>query len=138
MKILVFNWRDNKHPLAGGAEVALLEHAMYWQKKGASVTWFCSNYSGARREEMIKGITYIRKGSQYTVHLQAFLYLINSKTNKFDIIIDNFHFIPFFTPLYCKQTKIIAFIHEVAGKVWYKNLPKIPATIGYYLEPWYF
>jgi glycosyltransferase involved in cell wall biosynthesis len=137
MKILILNWRDFKHPLAGGAELALVKHAEFWQKKGAKITWFCSNYPGAKGTETINGITYLRKGSQYTVHLFAFFYLVK-RTTQFDIIIDNFHFIPFFTPFYCNKTKIIAFIHEVAGKVWYKNLPKIPAFIGYSLEPWYF
>jgi glycosyltransferase involved in cell wall biosynthesis len=138
MKILILNWRDIYHPLAGGAELALLQHVTYWQEKGASVTWLCSKYPNAKKEEVIDGIRYIRKGSQYTVHLNAFFYLLRSRITTFDIVIDNFHFIPFFTPFYCKKSKIIVFIHEVAGKIWYKNLPKIPATIGYLLEPLYF
>ena len=137
MKILVLNWRDSKHPLAGGAEFALLKHVESWQKKGAIITWFCANYPDTQGKETIRSIAYIRKGSQYTVHIFAFFYLIRRR-NQFDIIIDNFHFIPFFTPLYCNKSNIIAFIHEVAGKVWFKNLPRIPAAIGYFLEPWYF
>lgn len=138
MKILVLNWRDNRHPLAGGAELALLKHVQYWQKKGAVITWFCASYPGAKKEEVVDGIRYIRKGSQYTVHILAFLYFSGLKIKQFEIVIDNFHFIPFFTPLYCEKNKIISFIHEVAGAIWFKNLPKLPATIGYFFEPFYF
>lgn len=137
MKILVLNWRDMKHPLSGGAEVSLLEHVKYWQKKGADITWFSSGFKSAKKEEIIDGIKFIRAGSHYTVHFQAFLYLLQNK-KQFDLIVDNFHFIPFFTPLYVRKTKILAFIHEIAGKVWYKNLPILPAFFGFHAEPLFF
>ena len=52
-----------------------------------------------------------------------------------DVIIDCFHFIPFFTPLYIKNKTIIALINEVAGKIWFENLPFPLAYVGYKLEP---
>ena len=135
MNILILNWRDPKHPLAGGAEIALQEHALYWKKMGADITWFGSSFVGAMQKESVKGITYLRKGSHYTVHWWAFWLYATGKLQKFDVVIDCFHFVPFFTPLYIKKTKIVGLIHEVAKEVWFRNMPWLFAKIGYHVEP---
>lgn len=132
------NWRDIKHPLSGGAEICLLEHAKYWHKKGIKIIWFSSLFPGAMPQEYIGGVNYIRMGNHFTVHLFAFWYYIRHLRNKIDIVVDNFHFIPFFTPLYINNKKIIAFIHEVAGAVWFLNLPFPFALLGYKIEPFFF
>jgi glycosyltransferase involved in cell wall biosynthesis len=138
MTILILNWRDIKHPLSGGAESSLFEHAKYWQKHGASVIWFTSSFPGAQKEEIIDNIRIIRKGSQFTVHIHAFVHFNSFLKDKIDIIIDNFHFIPFFTPLYAGNKKIIAFIHEPAREAWFKNINIVVALLGYVLEPLFF
>ncbi len=138
MNILILNWRDPLHPLAGGAEISLLEHAKYWNKQGANVTWFASSFSGAQKEEVFNEIKIIRRGSHFTVHIMFFLHWLRYKVDDYDVIIDCFHFLPFFTPLFLKRKKIIAFIHEVAGKVWYLNLYYPLAWVGYHLEPYFF
>jgi glycosyltransferase involved in cell wall biosynthesis len=138
MKILILNWRDVRHPLAGGAEYSLSEHAKYWQKKGAEVIWFSSQFRGGTKEDVIDDIKIIRRGSHYTVHVWAFLYYINKKTEDIDIVVDSFHFIPFFTPLYMRKSKKLALINEVAGDVWFQNLPFVFAAIGNFIEPFFF
>lgn len=138
MNILILNWRDPKHPLAGGAEISLLEHAKYWQKKGATITWFASSFPGATESEHYQGIYFMRKGSHYTVYLWAYKYYLHGLFQKFDKVVDSFHFLPFFTPLYMPKKKIIALINEVAGKVWFANLLLPFAVMGYMLEPLFF
>lgn len=138
MIILILNWRDIRHPFSGGAEASLFEHAKYWKKRKNEVIWFSSSFQGAKKEETIDGIKFIRKGSHYTAHIWAYLYYISHKFGSVDMVIDSFHFIPFFTPLYMKSKKIISLINEVAGKVWFANLPYIFAFIGYRLEPLFF
>ena len=135
MNILVLNWRDPKHPLAGGAEISLLHHVRYWQKKGHTITWFASGYPNAKKKEVFEGINIIRAGSHYTVSLHFFYNWIRSKFRDSDIIIDCFHFFPFFTPLYVKEKTIIALINEVAGNVWFDNLFFPLALIGFKIEP---
>lgn len=138
-RILILNWRDPQHPLAGGAEISLMEHAKYWKSKGAEITWFASSFKDARSEEVdSNGIQVIRKGTHYTVHFWAYIFYKVGNLSKYDIVIDCFHFIPFFTPFYMKNTKIIAMIHEVAGRIWYKNMPFLVAFVGYHLEPLFF
>src|SRR5690606_30171460 len=123
----------------GGAEISLLEHAKYWQRHGAEVTWVASSYKGAKKEEKKDGIIYRRKGSHSSVHFLFFIsYILQPSTYNHELVVDNFHFLPFFTPLFIKKKKIIALINEVAGKVWFANLPYPLAWLGYKLEPFIF
>ncbi len=137
MKILILSWRDIKNPLAGGAEISLFEHTKCWKKEGADIIWFSSCFKKAKSEEEIEGIKFIRKGSHYTTHFWAFLFYIRGKFGRIDVIIDSFHFIPFFTPFYVrdKKIRIIALINEVAGKLWFCNAAFPLANIGYHIEP---
>lgn len=138
MNILILNWRDPSHPLAGGAELSLLEHAKHWKKKGADVTWFSSSFNNAAREDKIDGIKIIRYGSHFTVHLYAFVYYLKKGFRDIDIVIDCFHFVPYFSPLYFKNKKIIAWINEPAKNAWFKNIIFPFSLIGYLLEPLFF
>lgn len=140
MNILVFSWRDPKHPLAGGAEQVMHEHMKGWIAAGHSVTLFASRFADCSREETIDGIHIIRRGIQYWgVQILGALYYILGKHEKYDLVVDQFHGIPFFTPVYVRVPKL-AVIQEVAREVWLRNdLPfpfdKMIGIIGYLGEP---
>ena len=136
MNILILNWRDPKNPKSGGAEIVTMEHAKAWVKNGHSVTWFTSKFKDAKNEEKIQGINIVRRGNFITVYFLAPLYYFFSK-NKFDLVIDEIHGLPFFTPLYVRQPKI-AFIHEVADEIWDFMYPFPINKIGKAIEPLYF
>ena len=141
--ILILSWRDPKHPNAGGAEQVTLEHAKAWIGKGHRVSWFASFFEKAKETEEISGVNIIRKGKQFAdVQVRAFFWYVFGKHPEFDLVIDQFHGIPFFTPFYVK-TKILAFIHEVAGDVWMLNpwpwpFNKIVGYLGFKFEPLFF
>lgn len=116
MTILLFNWRDTKNPKAGGAEVVTQEFAKGWVKKGFRVIWFTSSFRGALRNERVGGVEIVRQGNFITVFLLAPFYYFSHR-REIDIVIDEIHGLPFFTPLYVKKP-IIAFIHEVAAEIW--------------------
>jgi len=143
MNILIFSWRGPGHPNEGGAEQVTHEHAKAWIQAGHRVTLFTSTYPGAKENETIDGINVIRKGGQILmVQFQAFFWYLTKARNNFDLVIDHFHGIPFFTPLYVRIKKI-AVIHEVAKNVWDLNpLRKpfnlIPKYIVKPLEPYIF
>lgn len=143
MNILMFSWRGHGHPLSGGAEQTTIAHASAWAKAGHKVTLFTSNFFGARRVEYIKGVRIIRQGDQFfMVKIYAMLWYLFKNKENFDLVVDEFHGIPFFTPLYVR-TKKLGFIHEISQKVWSLNYwPKpfnlIPAVIGRIGEPWVF
>ncbi len=137
MKITILNWRDTRHPLAGGAEISLFEQAKYWQKRGAEITWYSSHFPNGQKEETNEGIRVIRTGSHYTTHLCTF-FLYKKNICASDLVIDSFHFVPFFTPFYVKKPKIIALINEPAKHVWFKNLYPPFSLIGFLLEQFFF
>jgi len=137
MNILILNWRDIKSPLAGGAEIATHEYAKGWVKAGHKVTQFSSSFTGGKPFEEIDGIKIIRKGNHYTVHLHAFFYYITALRGKINLVVDEFHFIPFFTPLYV-HTQKIGFIHEIAKELWFENKSFPISILGYFLEPFFF
>ncbi len=125
MNILILSWRGIGHPNAGGAEIVTHEHAKGWVKAGHQVILFTSYFPDAKREEVIDGIEIKRYGRQMLgVQWEAFKWYLFGVHCKFDLVIDQFHGIPFFTPFYVRSKKI-AFIHEVAKEVWRLNsLPK--------------
>ncbi len=140
LKILIFSWRGPGHPNSGGAEISTHEHAKGWVRAGHSVTLFTSFYLGAKEEELIDGVKVIRSGPQTLgVQIEAFNWYCFKNHPKFDLVIDQFHGIPFFTPLYVKVKKL-GFIHEVTKEVWRLNPWPIPlnfmvAILGTLLEP---
>lgn len=138
LNILILSWRGPGHPHVGGAEIVTFEHAKAWVKAGHKVTLFTSFYNGAKVKELLNGVNIIRKGgAEFSVKFFACIWYLFRDHEKFDIVVDEFHGIPFFTPLYIR-TKKIAFIHEVAKEVWFLNYNTLKASIGYYLEPWIF
>ncbi len=138
MNILIFSWRGPGHPNFGGAELVTHEHAKAWVKKGHKVTLFTSSFKGAKEKEKIDGVKIIRKSSEFIgVHFHAFFWYLFFQHPKYDLVIDHFHGIPFFTPLYVRVKKL-AFIHEAAKEVWFLNYNFLIAIIGYYLEPFIF
>lgn len=136
MNILILNWRDPKNPQAGGAEIVTHEHAKAWAAAGHHVTWFAAAFQDCLKEEIIDGVTIVRKGNWLTVYLLAPFYYLFHKKN-IDIVIDEIHGIPFFTPLYVKKPKI-AFIHEVAAEIWDYMYPFPLNVLGKFIEPIYF
>ena len=143
MNILILSWRGPGHPNEGGAEQVAHEHAKAWVKAGHEVTLFTSYFKGAKKKDLIGGVKIIRSGDQFFgVKWKAFCWYLFTKHPKFDLVVDEFHGIPFFTPLYVRTRKL-AFIHEAAKEVWKLNpWPKpfnlVPAFLGTFFEHWIF
>ncbi|MCX6705015.1 MAG: glycosyltransferase family 4 protein, partial [Candidatus Woesebacteria bacterium] len=136
MNVLILNWRDPKNPKSGGAELVTHEHARAWVKAGHEVTWFTSSFPGSQSEEVVDGVFFVRRGNSFTVYFFAPLYYFFSG-KKFNVIIDEIHGLPFFTPLYARIPKV-AFIHEIAGEIWDYMFSFPKNVIGKLLERWYF
>lgn len=143
MNILILSWRSPGHPNAGGAEQVTFEHAKSWVEAGHRVVWFSSFFAGGKIQENKDGVTIIRRGDYlFGVRFFAVLWYFFGKHPKFDLVVDEFHGIPFFTPFFVKGRKL-AFIHEVAREVWKLNpwrkpLGWIPSFFGPILEPVFF
>ena len=133
MRILILNWKDIKHPLAGGAETVTHRYAVELTRLGHKLTLFSSSIAGLKSAEIINGVEIIRRGSLYTVHLWACFYYLLYLRQRTDILIDQIHGVPFFTPLYAHKP-ILTWIHEVAGEIWSKEFPWPLSFMGQLLE----
>lgn len=144
--ILILNWRDPKNPRSGGAERITFKYAEYWSKNGHSVTWICNTFPNCSHRENISEVKFIRVGPDlgFTVTKLLITYpwfLFNVITTvlkiifqeKVDLVIDEIHGMPFFTPLYCNMKKVIL-VCEVAGPIWDKMYPFPINIIGRNLE----
>ncbi len=122
-KIVIFNWRDIKNPLSGGAEILTHEIAKGLVAEGNTVTIFCSHFKKGKRREMIDGVLIIRQGNPdirslfNSVHWKAFRYYSRYLKGNVNVVIDEIHGVPFFTRLYVKE-RIVVLICEVANNVW--------------------
>ena len=137
MRILIFNWRDLKHPMAGGAEVYTDRVASEWVKMGHSVTLFCSDVEGEPSCELTpQGYDIIRRGSRHGVYREARKYWRREGQGSFDLVIDEVNTRPFFCDKFVGSTPAITLIHQVAREVWFYEFPLVVALIGrFLLEP---
>ena len=76
MRILIFNWKDIRHPLAGGAEIVTHQYAKHLVKSGHQVTIFTSQPKKLPSEEKIDGVKIYRQGNFWTVYFWAILFYL--------------------------------------------------------------
>lgn len=136
MKILILNWRDIKDPRGGGAEVLTHELAKRFVKAGYEVIQHSSIYPGGEKEELIDGARIVRHGNYITTYIYSFLAVLLRK-EKFDLILEEVHGIPYFTPLITKK-KVIVLALEIANKHWSLIYPFPMNLLGRLLERLYF
>jgi hypothetical protein len=74
MRILWFNWRDIKHPEAGGAEVLTHEVMLRLARMGYDMTLFCPSIPNGLNKEEIDGVKIIRSGGniQFIIRRKSF------------------------------------------------------------------
>lgn len=135
MHILIFNWKDRGHPYSGGAEIVTHEYAAHLVQLGHDVTLFCSQHKSLTNSQSIEKVKIVRRGNFISVYLHAFLFYFRHR-KIFDIVIDQIHGIPFFTPLFVRAP-ILAWIHEVADRIWDYEWTKPIAVLGRFTESLY-
>jgi len=135
MRILIFNWRDQKHVWAGGGEIYIFEQASRWVKMGHEVTIFCgqSLEKNLPSFEEINGIKIHRKGGRYSLYLWAIWYYLTYFRGKADVVIDVQNGIPFFTPLFCRLPKI-CYVFHIHGNQFFYEFSTYLSYIGYTIE----
>lgn len=143
MNILILNWRDSKNPESGGAEVLTHEMAKRWVDNGHAVVQFSALFDGAKAREHVDGVQIIRRGSadirslSMPVHLAAYLWYKKQPRGCFDVVVDEIHGVPFFTPWYIREKKV-ALICEVAKEIWDATFPFPLNRIGRAVESNYY
>lgn len=135
MRILICNWKDLRHPLAGGAEVYTHECAKRWAQGGHKVTLICAAVANEPEIDNRGEYRIIRRGSRIGVYTAVAKYL-RSHHHEYDIIVDEINTRPFFAHRNAGSTPVIALAHQVAREVWFHEMPLPVALAGRYLfEP---
>jgi len=131
MRILICNWRDLDHPLAGGAEVYTDHVAREWIGQGHDVTLFCSAVEGRpEREVATNGYQIVRRGSMHGVYREARRFWEDEGREKFDLVVDEVNTRPFGCPRWVIGTPVVAVIHQVAREVWFHETSLPVALVG--------
>jgi len=133
MRFLMLNWRDPKNPLRGGAERVTLAHLAALVERGHQVYWYTYDFPDGAHEEVIDGIHVVRGGGKVSSILKAVAWY--RKQEKFDLVMDQHHGLPWFAPWWCK-TNCVAYIHEVLGPIWDAFYSWPVSTIGRCQEAW--
>jgi glycosyltransferase involved in cell wall biosynthesis len=134
MRILFFNWRDIRDPLAGGAEEYIHQIGKKLAEK-SEVFLYCRRYEGSSHREVIDGITVVRRGGSFSVYLYAFFdYLFKLRKRNFDVVVDGINGVPFFTPLFVRKPKVAVMHHLVGREIFFKELPFPLAAVGWAAE----
>ena len=116
MNILVLNWRDMKHPQAGGAEVHFQELFKRFVKKGHSVILLTTRYPGSEAQATQDGITIYRWGHTYSFNWEApFLIRRICRRHAVDCIIDDVNKLPFFTSKWFPKRPSGVIFHHLFG-----------------------
>lgn len=133
LRILIFNWRDTKHVWGGGAETYIHNLAKELVAKGHQVTVFCGNDGLHSVNDVLDGVSIVRRGGFYTVYIWAFVYYLLKLRGKYDVVIDSENGVPFLTPLYVRVTKFLL-IHHIHQEVFRQHLPFPFSHIAMFIE----
>ena len=84
--VVIMAWRDIKHPQAGGAEVYIKKVAEYIRDKGFNVYYLTAKYPNAKRNEIIDGINYVRRGNTVSIYFLLPLYFLQMKKHLYKFL----------------------------------------------------
>ncbi|MDT0276275.1 glycosyltransferase family 4 protein [Blastococcus goldschmidtiae] len=133
-RILVLNWRDVRHPLAGGAEQYMHEIGSRWVEGGAQVTWLTAAVPGAPEHEQLDGMHILRAGGTLSVYARTALRGRRARGH-FDAVVDCQNGTPFFAPLFAGQrTPVVQLVHHVHQDQFGTHFPAPVAALGRWLE----
>ena len=133
-RILVLNWRDIRHPHAGGAEQYMHEIGTRWVEAGAHVTWLTARAPGQAARDRIDGMQVLRAGGSLSVYARTAARLVRTR-GLFDAVVDCQNGIPFFAPLFGgAMTPVVQVVHHVHQDQFATRFPAPMAAFGRWLE----
>jgi len=135
MNILLINWRDLKHPQAGGAEVHYHEIFRRLVAKGHAVVLLTTRFPGSEPEDLQDGIHIYRWGQTFLFNWQTPFFIRKLlKRHRFDCIIDDVNKIPFFTPKWYPRIPCGVFFHHLFGDTIFEATARPLARYILFLE----
>ncbi|MEU5694586.1 glycosyltransferase family 4 protein [Actinosynnema sp. NPDC020468] len=132
--IAVLNWRDVRHPEAGGAELYLHHIARRWVAAGVRVTWLTARPDGLPAHEVVDGVEVVRVGGALSVYPRVAWRLLCER-GRFDAVVDCQNGIPFFAPAFVRRgTPVVQVVHHVHQDQFSDRFGAPMALLGRLLE----
>lgn len=135
MRVAVLNWRDERHPEAGGAELYCHRVARELVLAGHDVTYVTARPAGtAAREQHPDGYAVVRRGGRFGVYPAVLAWLLRHR-GSVDAVLDSQNGIPFFSPLAVpRRTAVVQLVHHVHQEQFALYFPAPVAALGRWLE----
>jgi glycosyltransferase involved in cell wall biosynthesis len=131
--VVFFNWRDTANPEGGGSERYVEQMARGLVARGARVTVFCAAHDAAPRDEMVRGVRFMRRGSKMGIYVLGVLHLLLRRFGRVDLVVDVQNGLPFFTRLATRKP-VVVLVHHVHREQWPVVYPGALGKIGWWIE----
>jgi glycosyltransferase involved in cell wall biosynthesis len=134
-RIHVFAFRDRDAPDAGGSEEHAHQTCRHLSLAGRDVVLHTGRHRGASVEARRDGFTVLRHGGRLGVFLTSPIDEWLGRLGPCDAIIEIFHGVPFFAPLWSRRPQV-AMVHHVHLGTWHMVLPGPGGRVGHLVERW--
>jgi glycosyltransferase involved in cell wall biosynthesis len=128
--VLFANWRDCTSPDSGGSERYVERVAAGLVERGYRVTILCPRHPHARRDSVVAGVRYIRRGGMYTIYLWALVVVLRLRP---DLVVDVQNGMPFFSRLVTRRP-VVVLVHHVHRQQWMSFFGPVFGRIGWWVE----
>lgn len=133
-RVVVVNWRDLDHSLAGGAEIYAWQYARALREGGAHVRFVTAREKGQSARAVRDGIEVRRGGGALGFYLFALAWLLRHRRD-IDTVIDPACGLPSFSPLVVRRrTPVLLVVHHVHQAQFAVHFPAPVAAFGRWLE----
>lgn len=132
--LVILNWRDRRHPAAGGAELYCERLARELARQGRPVILVTSRSPGTQARESLDGYAIRRLGGWWSVYPLALLWLLKHRS-AVGAVVDSQNGIPFFSPLVtARRVPVVLLVHHVHQELFTRALPPLAARLARWLE----
>lgn len=133
-RIVIINWRDGAHPLAGGAELYCERVCEELGRSGEDVILLTSRPGALPAREDRGTYRVVRAGGTYTVYAHVLLWLLVHRST-ISAVVDSQNGIPFFSPVaLSRRTPVLLLLHHVHQHQFDQYFGPRAARVGKWLE----
>jgi len=133
-RMVLVNWRDLDHSLAGGSEIYAWQFARALREGGAEVEFLTAREPGQPATTVRDGIVVRRRGGALSFYVHTALRLL-ARRRRIDAVIDPSCGLPSFAPLFVRRrTPVLLVMHHVHQEQFATRFPAPVAAFGRWLE----
>jgi len=132
-RVHLIAWRDLDDPESGGSEEHASQLAGHWAAAGLDVTLHTGRVPGGPATLERDGFRVVRGGGHLSVFPRTVLWEWSGRGGPRDGLVDIFHGIAFFSPLWSRGPRV-GFVHHVHLGTWHLRMPPGLAQVGHLQE----